>query len=128
MSKRMTVQVRGLTFESVPACAKYFGVHRDRVYSALAKGRADSLGLGVGNYVRTKPPAPRGKPVVLATGTFRSMSEASRDLGMNRDYIIQKVKRKGAEGWREIRELALRVAMERASHSAMLAARGGDHE
>lgn len=109
----MTVQVRGMIFESVPECAKYFGVHKDRVYSALAKGRADSLGLGVGNYVRTKPPAPRGKPVVLATGTFRSMSEASRDLGMNRDFICQKVKRKGADGWREIYDFALQVAMKR---------------
>ncbi len=77
----MPVAVRGKRFKSPQAAADYFEVCIDHVYRRLAEGRPDDIGR----------PAQRGMylahPITLGPVKFRSKSEASRELGLGKDYV-----------------------------------------
>ncbi len=40
------VTVRGVTFPSMSACARHFGISPQAVWDAIERGRADCIGLG----------------------------------------------------------------------------------
>ena len=73
----MLVDVRGVIYPSTRAAARALGVSIDAVYSALARGSMDKLGLGT----------TQRKPVEIEGIPFRSMCAASRALGFSRSYL-----------------------------------------
>jgi hypothetical protein len=81
----MRVKIRGVTFETVREAAKAHNVTRSYVYDAIERGRADIIGIGIGNR------EPNGKfvknQVTLYGVTFPSMKAASLALGLNKHYV-----------------------------------------
>lgn len=73
----MLVEVRGVIYPSVKATSEALGITRDAVYSALARGKMDGLGLGHN----------RRKTIELAGVVFPSISAASKALGFSRSYL-----------------------------------------
>jgi hypothetical protein len=73
----MLIKVRGITYPSTRAASRALGVSIDAVYSALARGSMDKLGLGT----------TQRKPVEIEGIPFRSMCAASRALGFSRSYL-----------------------------------------
>ena len=73
----MLVEVRGVIYPSTRAAARALGVSIDAVYSALARGSMDKLGLGT----------TQRKPVEIGGIPFRSMCAASRALGFSQSYL-----------------------------------------
>ncbi|MBR9651898.1 hypothetical protein [Thalassovita aquimarina] len=119
----MPVSVRGQRFDSPEACAAHFDVGVDHVYKRLAAGRPDDIGLPNrrGQY--------RAKRVTIGPVRFRSMAEASRELGFGRDYVQRAYQR----GSKLMQERILAAAMEYAAHGAGAACsansgKGAHHE
>jgi hypothetical protein len=73
----MLIDVRGVIYPSTRAASRALGVSIDAVYSALARGSMDKLGLGT----------TQRKPVEIEGISFRSMCAASRALGFSRSYL-----------------------------------------
>lgn len=46
MTAPVPVTVRGVTYPSIKACARVFGISHQAVCDALDRGRADFIGLG----------------------------------------------------------------------------------
>ena len=74
----MLINVRGVIYQSVRHAAESLGVSKDAVYSALARGSTDKLGLG--NTQR--------KPTELFGSKFRSLGDAGRALGLRRSFSL----------------------------------------
>ena len=73
----MLVKIRDKTYESVRHAANAFGVSKFAIYAALNRGTIDRVGLA---------PTQR-KPIVLNGLSFRSLGDASVQLGFNRSFI-----------------------------------------
>ena len=73
----MLVDVRGVIYSSPKAASEALGVSIDAVYSALARGSMDKLGLGT----------TQRKPVEIGGIPFPSMCSASKALGFSRSYL-----------------------------------------
>lgn len=82
----MLIKIRGVTYPSVKAAAEAMGVKRDAIYSALARGSIDTVGLG-----KSQP-----QPITLDGITFSSIRSASLALGFGRTYL-GKVLSKGGD-------------------------------
>lgn len=82
----MRVTIRGTTYQSVPEAAAALGVAPATIYSAVTRGRTDSIGLGKGNRTPRRGGRPP-KPVKIGSVLFPSMAEASRALGFERRYV-----------------------------------------
>jgi hypothetical protein len=89
----MLIKVRGVTYQSVRHAAESLGVSKDAVYSALARGSTDKLGLG--NTQR--------KPTELFGAKFKSLGDAGRALGLRRGYIQKVIATNSAVGMERIR-------------------------
>lgn len=73
----MLVKIRDKTYESVKHAASALGVSKFSIYAALNRGTVDRVGLA---------PTQR-KPIVLNGLSFRSLGDASIQLGFNRSFI-----------------------------------------
>lgn len=73
----MLVKIRDKTYESVKHAASALGVSKFSIYAALNRGTVDRVGLA---------PTQR-KPIVLNGLSFRSLGDASVQLGFNRSFI-----------------------------------------
>ena len=89
----MLINVRGVIYQSVHHAAESLGVSKDAVYSALARGSTDNLGLG--NTQR--------KPTELFGSKFRSLGDAGRALGLRRGYLQKVLATNSAVGMDRIR-------------------------
>ena len=74
---QMLVKIRGVTYESVRHAASALSVSKFSIYAALNRGTIDRVGLA---------PTQR-KPVVLEGLSFKSLGDASIQLGFNRSFI-----------------------------------------
>lgn len=96
----MRVTVRGVTYESVKECAKALGVTDVTVYSAISRGKADTIGVGAGRGPKINGTHRGGrprKPVTFYGVTFPSMAAASRALGMSTHYVYRTLHEGGEE-------------------------------
>ena len=84
----MRVEIRGVIYESVPAAAEALGVSKWAVYQGLKTGNMDGVGIGSGKHDAHKG-GYKPKPISFFGGkvSFRSMSEAARELGCSRGPI-----------------------------------------
>ena len=73
----MLIDVRGVIYPSVAATAAALGVTKNAVYSALARGNMEKLGLGT--TVK--------KAVEIEGVAFPSLRAASRALGLPNSYF-----------------------------------------
>lgn len=108
---KMRVEVRGVVYPDVHACAKALGVTPSTVYHALCKGKLDTLGMGRGKLKR--PDAVGGKAMGVKIGPlhFRSMAQASVFLGFRRQYLWEALR----GGNKAAKQNVMRVVMELAS-------------
>ena len=83
----MKIQVRGVLYNSVKEAAEALNVSFHSVYSALDRGGLEMLGLG-----KTQP-----KPFDIGGITFRSMTQASLELGFSRSYLQWTLKKGGTK-------------------------------
>ena len=101
----MPVRIRGVDYDSPADAATALGVGINQVYRRLADGRPDSIGL----------PNNRGqhcaKPFKIGPLEFRSLSEASRELGLGKDYVGRAYRR----GSKRMQERVLAAAISRAA-------------
>ena len=86
----MKVMIRGKVYQSVDEASIALGVTKSTIYVALHRGRADTVGIGSGRgssniYNRGRKPIPFSFMGIK----FRSMQEASRELGMSERYVQQ---------------------------------------
>lgn len=79
----MPVAVRGLLFETAHDCARHFGIKPCTVYSLVAAGRADQIGLGSGVGCGGN----RSRPFSIGGVTYPSQKAASIALGLRARYI-----------------------------------------
>lgn len=84
---RMRVKVRDMEFRDVYECAAHFGLSVSSVYSALSAGTIDRLGLGARGPFKGSHNPHRSKPVQIGPFKFRSMLDASRQLGLSDSYV-----------------------------------------
>lgn len=85
MPEPMPVKIRGRVYSSAREAAKKLGVKPITVWTALKRGRPDSVGLGPGH----RPPASRkgGRekiPVAIGPLRYESIAAAARDLGYDK--------------------------------------------
>jgi len=73
----MIVEIRGQRFPTVRAAAEAMNVTEEAVYSALARGRMDMVGLGT-----TKK-----RPVTIEGVHFPTMAAAARALGYSSSHF-----------------------------------------
>jgi hypothetical protein len=73
----MIVEIRGQRFPTVRAAAEAMNVTEEAVYSALARGRMDMVGLGT-----TKK-----RPVTIEGVHFPTMAAAARALGFSSSHF-----------------------------------------
>ena len=99
----MRVTIRGVVYPTVRAAADAFGVSTSYVYKAIAEGRQDSIGIGMGNW---RKPLNRfyGNRINLHGFCFDSMTAASFELGFNRHYIRSALLNPSARSERRIKE------------------------
>ena len=73
----MIVEIRGQRFPTVRAAAAAMDVTEEAIYSALARGRMDMVGLGT-----TKK-----RPVTIEGVHFPTMAAAARTLGFSSSHF-----------------------------------------
>ena len=73
----MIVEIRGQRFSTVRAAAAAMDVTEEAIYSALARGRMDMVGLGT-----TKK-----RPVTIEGVHFPTMAAAARTLGFSSSHF-----------------------------------------
>lgn len=99
------VRIRGVTYESPAKAAEELGVGINQVYRRLAEGRPDTIGL----------PNDRGqhcaKPIKIGPLKFRSLAEASRELGFSEGYVGRAFERDSSS----MKEKILAAAIARAA-------------
>ena len=99
----MRVTIRGTTYDTVQEAAEAHGVSVGHVYTAVAEGRQDKIGIGMGNW---RKPRDRfdGNRIVLFGVEFKSMTAASLELGFKDHYIRGALMKKSPKGMVRIRE------------------------
>jgi hypothetical protein len=98
----MAVMVRGQRFETAFACAAHFNVSVGTVRNLVAKGRADSIGLGRG---KASIPANR-QPLAIGPLRWPSLRAAAEALGYADSRELRRALRSGRH------EVLLRRAMQ----------------
>lgn len=121
LDQRMKVTVRGVTFPTVEACAAHFKITVSAVYSSVATGKADRIGLGKGKQNRGKPTG-RGNPVDIGPFKFTSAQSASVFLGFSKGYVAMALRREGGASWPGViaRAMAKAAEMDAAQRHARL--------
>lgn len=99
----MRVKVRGHIYQDVVEAALDLGVTKAAVYSAVARGTQDQLGLYVNGASGGKKPI----PFKIGRITFASKREASRALGKNDTYIQLVLDRGGPKAKENLTRLML---------------------
>ena len=80
------ITIRGVTYASAAAAAQAFGVTRENIYMARARGRLESVGLGMrGNQARAKP-------VTLCGLHFASVKQAAQAVGCHPDTLARRLR------------------------------------
>lgn len=69
------ITIRGVTYASAAAAARAFGVTRENIYMARARGRLDYVGLGKGGNQH------RGRSVTICGLRFASVKQAAHAVG-----------------------------------------------
>ena len=83
----MRVCVRGTVYESVHDAANKLGVKMSTVYSAVALGKQETLGLGRGTHKNHK--SVKSQPVRLGPYSFSSQREAAKRFGFSRKTLVR---------------------------------------
>lgn len=104
----MQVRVREHVFNSVQACADFFGIKPGTVYCALSRGKADTIGVGKGNLPGNKLGKGRAKAVKIGNTIFASRLKADKALGLTPGHT-GKILRSGSP---ERMQLLMRKVME----------------
>lgn len=73
-------KIREHVFPSVTAAAEHFGATPSAISMANRRGRLNQVGMG------SKGPG-KSRKVSIAGRSYRSMAQASRDLGFHEDYL-----------------------------------------
>lgn len=73
----MIVKIRDKTYDSVKHASACLGVSKFSIYAALNRGTIDRVGLV----------SAKGKPILLDGLKFKSMCNASIQLGFNRSFV-----------------------------------------
>lgn len=108
--KMMPIKVRGVVYANAYEVAAATGVALGTVYAAVAQGRADGIGLGMG----TRP-----KPVNIAGQSFPSAADLARALGRSAVGVRYILRTGGTRLERLEREVkALAAAREAAERQA----------
>lgn len=103
----LPVKIRGQVFPTAKAAAAHFKVNISTVYHAIADGRADTIGLGRGNYPKDRRKSASAREIKIGGKTYPSMAAASKALGFHPQYI-RHVMRVGKD---QARARVLRAAM-----------------
>ena len=99
----MRVRIRGITYETVRSAAQANGVSESYVYKAMAEGRQDTIGMGMGNWRKPRDKF-NGNKIVLHGVWFDSMTAASLALGFKGHYIRGAMQRPSKKSMTRIRE------------------------
>lgn len=99
----MEVVVRGLTFRSVQACAKHFGLHQSTVYEAIKRGRQDTIGLGTQNVRQPMRVSVRGQ-------IFETVQECADHFGLSAKTVYSAIY-KGKEDKLGLRSQLMKVTI-----------------
>lgn len=86
---RMPVKIRGTLYPSVSDAAQAIGCSPMAIYTALSRGRLDTVGFGMGWRPREKCNGAQGKQITLGGVTFPSMRAASLALGFREAYVAE---------------------------------------
>ena len=93
----MRVRIRGTTFETVEEAARWAEVSPATIYSAMRRGRTDTVGLGGGrksDYETGGCGGGRRAVSVEMDGVwYPSLSEAERRLGLTKGSLSRKRRR-----------------------------------
>jgi hypothetical protein len=115
----MSVQIRGIVYNSVKDVCTTFSVTESNVRALLSRGKIDRVGLGYKGYRRgNNPPPKEPKPILMFGREFPSLKDLSSYLGRNRGYASS-VLSKYPDGMKRLREEYLRVAMTELAHLEM---------
>ncbi len=106
---RMQVTVRGMNFRDAYAAAAHFGCRPSTVYSALAEGRIDSLGMPNGPRPGT-PCAHTSKPISIGPFAFPSRRAAADFLGVRPTYVERAARGIAGYSWEKVVGLAMAKA------------------
>jgi hypothetical protein len=89
------VRIRGTTFETVEEAARWAEVSPATIYSAMRRGRTDTVGLGGGrkSEYETGGGGRRAVSVELNGVRYVSLSEAERRLGLTKGSLSRKRRR-----------------------------------
>ncbi|EBA11774.1 hypothetical protein RCCS2_17636 [Roseobacter sp. CCS2] len=103
-SDPMPVRVRGNLFDRPAQAAAHYDVCIDHVYRHIAAGAPDRIGLDNerGQY--------RAKAVTIGPVSFRSRAEASRKLGLGKDYVSRAMTRNSKRMLETVIAAAMRYA------------------
>lgn len=120
----MPVTIRGTTYPSVRAAADALGVTPSTIYSALGRGREDTIGIGPGHRPVENRLGGNPKPITLGGVTYRSKRAASIALGMSKGYVtdVLSSRKKTAA-----KQGLIRLAMERTAQNENAALRDLRH-
>ena len=77
----MRVEVRGVIYPSVKACAEALGVSTGSVYRALSSGKVKTLGIGKGNVSTSHKVLVKKKPLIVAGYPFPSIAALALTIG-----------------------------------------------
>ena len=94
----MIVQIRDQKFPTVRAAAAAMNVTEEAIYSALARGRMDMVGLGT-----TKK-----RPVTIEGVHFPTMAAAARTLGFSSSHFKRVINSTNVATIERIRTAAIR--------------------
>lgn len=103
----MPVKIRGQVFPSAAAAAAHFKVDETTVYHAIADGKADTIGLGRGNYPKDRRRNGSAREVAIGGKTYRCIADASEALGFSRTYLAKALRLGGPQAKANV----LRAAM-----------------
>jgi hypothetical protein len=82
------VTIRGVTYPSIAAASRAFGIERTTVSKAKRYGRLDQVGIGTGKYPRVQDrPGYGAKPIRLAGMNFPSRRALCRYLDKSDSYV-----------------------------------------
>lgn len=79
MAKAMPIQIRGVVYPSARAAAEALGVSPSTIYSAIAQGKGDKIGLW-GNNVVTAKEKGRHEGLQKAASLIQTRMEAHKML------------------------------------------------
>lgn len=107
-SVKMRIRVRGMDFEDADTCAAHFGLAVSTIRSAVAAGRADSIGMPFGPAPGTPNPHTE-KPITIGPFHFPSRRAAAKFLGIKASYVERAAK--GIKGyyWDKVVAIAMEI-------------------